>query len=123
MDTFRSFEKSISGKFNCLLWSKYNLSKIKCFFQFDSNVKHESGSNTVWGSTARNGSGKRAIINRIPDTKKDIDILRDNLFESVSNLGVGDFLFQQHSNFINTEWVTRVYVSPGAPNHSSVTRL
>ncbi|GFY09625.1 transposable element Tcb1 transposase [Trichonephila clavipes] len=59
-------------------------------------VKHGGGSVIVWGCIASNGVGNFVFIDGIMDHKLYIDILNNNLKESVKKLGLdGNFIFQQ----------------------------
>lgn len=74
-------------------------------------VKHGSGNILLWGCVAASGVGKIHFIDSIMDKWVYLDILRKNLKESVTQLGLeNDYIFQQdrdpkHTARIVSEWL------------------
>ncbi|CAK9818985.1 Transposable element Tc1 transposase [Anthophora quadrimaculata] len=62
-------------------------------------VKYGSGSIMVWGSMSAAGPGNLHIINEIMDHKKYLQILKENLKDSVQKLGIAEcFSFYQDND-------------------------
>lgn len=62
-------------------------------------VKHGGGSIMVWGSMSAAGPGNLHIINGIMDHKKYLEILKENLMDSVQKLGIAEcFSFYQDND-------------------------
>ncbi|XP_063977348.1 transposable element Tcb1 transposase [Diachasmimorpha longicaudata] len=63
------------------------------------SVKHGGSGVMVWGCMAANGVGKLTFIDSIMDQRLYIQILKDNLLQSVRQLGMEqDFRFQQDND-------------------------
>lgn len=63
-----------------------------------------------------------AVIDGIIDTKKSVDILRDHLFEGVSNLGIRDDFWLPTRQRLHTydANIKRVFIIQGSLNASNV---
>lgn len=76
-----------------------------------STVKHGGGNVMVWGCMAASGVGKLHFIECTMDRWVYLDVLKTNLRESVTALGIEkDFIFQQdndpkHTSNIIREWL------------------
>ncbi|GFY21359.1 transposable element Tcb2 transposase [Trichonephila clavipes] len=74
-------------------------------------VKHGSGSIMVWGCMAATGVENLAIIDGIMNQYSYLNILKNNLSQSASKLGLdGSFTFQQdsvpkHTTRVVREWL------------------
>lgn len=74
-------------------------------------VKHGGGSVLVWGCMAASGVGRLVFIDGIMDKYLYLNILKNNLKESATQLGLNDsFIFQQdndpkHTALIVKEWL------------------
>lgn len=74
-------------------------------------VKHGGGSIMVWGCMSWNGTGNLTVIEGILNARTYVEILRDNLFQSASKLGIrDDFLFQQDNDPKHTARVTKEFL-------------
>ena len=74
-------------------------------------VKHGGGSVMVWGCMSANGTGNLVFIDGILDKYKFLDILKNNLKDSATKLGLlENYYFQQdndpkHKAKIIQEWL------------------
>lgn len=97
-------------------------------------VKHGGGSVMIWGCMAASGVGKLHIIDGTMDRHVYLDILKTNLHESATNLGIlENFYFQQdndpkHTAGIVKEWILynvphRLETPPQSPNLNPIEHL
>jgi transposase len=79
-------------------------------------VKHGGGSVMVWGCFSAAGVGKLAFIDGIMDHKGYIQILKDNLRTSATDLGIpDDFIFYQDNDPKHKALNTRLWLLYNCP--------
>lgn len=99
-----------------------------------ATVKHGGGHVMVWGCMAASGTGKMAIIDGIMNARGYIEILRHNLLESSTKLGLGEtFVFQQdndpkHRARLTEEWLLynvrrRLHTPPQSPDLNPIEHM
>ena len=97
-------------------------------------VKHGGGSVMVWGCMAANGTGNLVFIDGILDKYKFLDILKNNLKDSATKLGLSEnYYFQQdndpkHKAKIIQEWLLYntphgLHTPPQSPDTNPIEHL
>ena len=110
----RDYIKMPLEKIKSIIWSdesKFNLfySDGKCSVwrepgkglekqNLQPTIKHGGLSVMVWACFSYHGKGKLVFIEDIMDAVKYCSILSDNLYESASDMGLVDFIFQQDND-------------------------
>lgn len=90
-------------------------------------VKHGGGNIMIWGCMAAAGVGKMVFIETTMDKHSYLSILRSNLKQSATQLGLDEntFLFQQdndpkHTSYLVKEWLLynckQVHTPPQSPD-------
>lgn len=99
-----------------------------------STVKHSGGNVLVWGCMAASGVGNLVFIDSIMDKWIYLNILKDNLKQSASQLGLENiFIFQQdqdpkHTSKIVREWLLynvpkQLHAPPQSPDLNPIEHL
>lgn len=78
----------------------------------NKTVKHGGGSVMVWGCFSYQGVGKLHIIDGIMDAAAYVNILARNLTPSATQMGLGDFIFQQDNDPKHTSRLAEHYFMP-----------
>lgn len=97
-------------------------------------VKHGGGNVMVWGCMAASGVGKLHFIESTMDRWIYLDVLKTNLRQSVTSMGIGnDFIFQQdndpkHTSMIVKEWLLynvpkQLHSPPQSPDLNPIEHL
>lgn len=98
-----------------------------------TTVKHGGGSVLVWGCFGASGVGNLAIIEGTLTGEGYVNILKDNLFQSVEKLGLGAFIYQQDNdpkhtsrvakNFFNENQIELLPWPPQSPDLNPIEHL
>jgi len=89
------------------VWREKGLRNSKEYVK--STLKFGGGSVMVWGCFSSKGFGKLVRIDGIMDKYSYVNILKNNLFTSVSSLGHTNFLFQQDNDPKHTSKYTKEF--------------
>lgn len=114
------------------VWRKPNTSLDKQHLQ--PTVKYDGGLVMVWDCFSYNGVGKLHFIDGIMDQHKYIDILKQNLKDSVTKLGIeNNFIFYQdnhpkHKAYLTRQWLlyhcpTVMETAPQSPDMNPIENL
>lgn len=80
-------------------------------------VKHGGGGVMVWGCMAASGVGNLVFIDGTMDKTVYLNILKENLLQSVEKLGLGDrFYFQQDNDPKHTANIVRMWIIHHVPH-------
>lgn len=74
-------------------------------------IKHGGISVMVWACFSYHGKGRLVFIDGIMDAAKYCCILSDNLFASVDEMGLSDFIFQQDNDPKHTSRLAKEYLA------------
>ena len=70
----------------------------------------------VWGCMSSQGTGKLHIIQGIMDKHYYVDMLKQNVKDSVEKLGIShDFAFYQDNDPKHKSWIARMWLSYNCP--------